>query len=727
MSGAAPRLAAPAAAAARDGARRAGRRLDRRRRGPRRAARRRGRRRRPRRRAATSARRRARDRRARPAGTAFQLSERVRDLAGARPPTAAGRSTSPRCAARRSRPTCARATSPSTRSRVPLAGGGEPIDPHGGARRPRGAASCAPVSERALRRRPAAAPARGPARGRARARARPGDGRARPRARRRARPSRPASASSPSCACCSPGPEPLRGLALLDELERDRGGPARARGAARRRAEPQPPPRRPRPHARGAGAAARGRGRPRALRRRRGAPRCGRCSPSRSPTSSPAATALRFGALLHDLGKPATRGRARGRATSPSSATTAIGARDRRRALRAAADEPRGFATTSQALTLHHLRLGFLVHERPLSRRAVYDYLRRTEPVAADVTLLTVADRLAARGGGPTASPEMIEAHLELAREMLAAALAWHRDGPPRAADPRRRAGAPSSGSSRGRSSGGCSRELEAAAFTGEVAARDEAIAVARALGRDRRTRARSTSSSGAAMAPCRLPLLRDRRRRRRRPRSSTPTSTRSPSWTSTRRPRATRWWCRATTPPTCSRSRDEDLERTIARRAAPRRADATTRSSPDGFNLLNACGAAAWQTVFHFHMHVVPRYEDDPLKLPWMPARGRRGRDRRDRRAGSGRTMTDERSRRSGSSATATSPRWCSPTRRSTCSATTPSTALDGLPRRGRGLRRPGAGLARRGRHLHRRRRRQRLPADRRRRRGGRATGFGR
>jgi histidine triad (HIT) family protein len=40
----------------------------------------------------------------------------------------------------------------------------------------------------------------------------------------------------------------------------------------------------------------------------------------------------------------------------------------------------------------------------------------------------------------------------------------------------------------------------------------------------------------------------------------------------------------------------------------------------PAGFNLLNACGAAAWQTVFHFHIHVIPRYEDDPLKLPWIP-----------------------------------------------------------------------------------------------------------
>ncbi len=42
-----------------------------------------------------------------------------------------------------------------------------------------------------------------------------------------------------------------------------------------------------------------------------------------------------------------------------------------------------------------------------------------------------------------------------------------------------------------------------------------------------------------------------------------------------------------------------------------------------DGINLVNSCGAAAWQRVFHFHIHVVPRYEDDPLKLPWVPKQG--------------------------------------------------------------------------------------------------------
>ena len=42
-----------------------------------------------------------------------------------------------------------------------------------------------------------------------------------------------------------------------------------------------------------------------------------------------------------------------------------------------------------------------------------------------------------------------------------------------------------------------------------------------------------------------------------------------------------------------------------------------------DGVNLLNSCGAAAWQTVFHFHVHVIPRYAGDPLRLPWHPAPG--------------------------------------------------------------------------------------------------------
>ena len=41
-----------------------------------------------------------------------------------------------------------------------------------------------------------------------------------------------------------------------------------------------------------------------------------------------------------------------------------------------------------------------------------------------------------------------------------------------------------------------------------------------------------------------------------------------------------------------------------------------------DGVNLINSCEPAAWQTVFHFHIHVIPRYDDDPLQLPVRPER---------------------------------------------------------------------------------------------------------
>jgi histidine triad (HIT) family protein len=46
-------------------------------------------------------------------------------------------------------------------------------------------------------------------------------------------------------------------------------------------------------------------------------------------------------------------------------------------------------------------------------------------------------------------------------------------------------------------------------------------------------------------------------------------------------------------------------------------------RLAPDGVNLINSNGPAAWQTVFHFHVHVIPRYVGDPLRLPWTPAPG--------------------------------------------------------------------------------------------------------
>jgi len=65
-----------------------------------------------------------------------------------------------------------------------------------------------------------------------------------------------------------------------------------------------------------------------------------------------------------------------------------------------------------------------------------------------------------------------------------------------------------------------------------------------------------------------------------------------------------------------------EDLAATItaAQRLARRM---TERLGADGINVLNNAGAASWQEVFHYHLHVIPRYQDDPLRLPWRPAPG--------------------------------------------------------------------------------------------------------
>lgn len=61
---------------------------------------------------------------------------------------------------------------------------------------------------------------------------------------------------------------------------------------------------------------------------------------------------------------------------------------------------------------------------------------------------------------------------------------------------------------------------------------------------------------------------------------------------------------------------------------AAVRVADQIKRSlAPDGLNILHASGWAAFQTVFHFHLHLVPRYRGDPIRLPWVPRPGDRTR----------------------------------------------------------------------------------------------------
>ncbi|HWB69854.1 MAG TPA: HD domain-containing protein, partial [Solirubrobacterales bacterium] len=184
------------------------------------------------------------------------------------------------------------------------------------------------------------------------------------------------------------------------------------------------------------------------------------------------ATALRFGALFHDIGKPATRGEREGYVTF-------IGHdREGARIVGELCGRLRASHRLSEhlrALTFHHLRLGFLVHEMPLPPRRVHEYLRETGPVAPDVTLLTVADRLSARGNGPFATEEMVGAHLTLAAQMLAAALDWRREGPP---PPLLRGDelAAALDLDPGPELGELLAELEAAQYAGEVKTREEAL-----------------------------------------------------------------------------------------------------------------------------------------------------------------------------------------------------------------------------------------------------------
>ncbi|HMJ01491.1 MAG TPA: HDIG domain-containing protein [Conexibacter sp.] len=185
-------------------------------------------------------------------------------------------------------------------------------------------------------------------------------------------------------------------------------------------------------------------------------------------------TALRFGALMHDVAKPQTRGiTEEGRITfwghDASGAETA-------RAILARLHASERLRAHVAALTRHHLRLGFLVRERPLPPRAEYRYLKACEPVAADVTLLSIADRIATRGRN---ADEAIAKHLQLARELIGPALAWHAHGPP-AVPIRGDELAEALAIPRGPRLGELLAELQEAVYVGEVATPEDAIAYAR-------------------------------------------------------------------------------------------------------------------------------------------------------------------------------------------------------------------------------------------------------
>ena len=190
--------------------------------------------------------------------------------------------------------------------------------------------------------------------------------------------------------------------------------------------------------------------------------------------------ALRLGALFHDVGKPATRAfREDGRITfieHDRVGEQLVGEVFRR--LRTS-ERLRSFVGR---LTREHLRLGFLVHHRPLDARALHRYLRSCQPVEVEVTVLSCADRMATAAPG---QEEWIVAHLELAREVMGAALSWRATGPPRAplrGDELARELAISPGPELGE----LLAELESAVYAGEVATRAEAVAYARRVRDDR-------------------------------------------------------------------------------------------------------------------------------------------------------------------------------------------------------------------------------------------------
>ena len=188
------------------------------------------------------------------------------------------------------------------------------------------------------------------------------------------------------------------------------------------------------------------------------------------------AQALRFAALLHDIAKPATRRELDDGRVSfvghDSVGDEVVGSICRR--LRTS-EKLREF---SGAITRHHLALGFMVHDLPLTRAAAYRYLKRTSPVEVEVTVLSCADRLATRGRN---AERAIALHVELAREVMAVALEWRASGP---AKPPLRGHelARELGIEPGPELGRLMDALAEARYTGDAETPEQAIAYARRL-----------------------------------------------------------------------------------------------------------------------------------------------------------------------------------------------------------------------------------------------------
>jgi poly(A) polymerase len=190
--------------------------------------------------------------------------------------------------------------------------------------------------------------------------------------------------------------------------------------------------------------------------------------------------ALRFGALLHDAAKPETQAFHEDGTILGFPGHADLGA-ERARAVLTRLRTSERLRAHVALLARHHLGLGYLVHQAPLDRRTIHRYLVKTSPVEVDVSLLSIADRLATRG---RKADEAIAKHLDVARVVLPAALAYEAftaqpplvrgDELARALDIRPGPGL-----------GALLAQLDEARFAGEIATADEAIALARTLMED--------------------------------------------------------------------------------------------------------------------------------------------------------------------------------------------------------------------------------------------------
>ncbi len=189
------------------------------------------------------------------------------------------------------------------------------------------------------------------------------------------------------------------------------------------------------------------------------------------------ATALRLGALLHDIAKPQTQ--------AVSDDGTILGFPDHAaqgaeqvKAICARWKTSDRLRTHLAALARHHLGLGFLVHEDPADARAVYRYLAKTAPLQTDVSLLSIADRLATLGHKAEISTER---HMAVAFTVLPQALDFDAflAAPPLV---RGDALARALGIAPGPAIGGLLAQIAEARYAGEITTEGEAVDYVRTL-----------------------------------------------------------------------------------------------------------------------------------------------------------------------------------------------------------------------------------------------------